>query len=286
MLDKYKCNHWQIAYRCSANEEFQLISNPKWGWCADPFLVKYRGEIYLFAEIFLYKSERNGVIGYCRFDGKEFGKWKVSMDKHWHMSYPNVFVFDDRLFMCPETHQLDEVNVYELKEFPDKWKKVTTLISNEKCVDTTFFRYNEEQYMFTFKPTFSHYGGGLFLYKIENNKAKNAILITDDRSLARPGGNVLFDGEKYIRIGQNCQREYGGSLTFCEIESVWPQYKEKPIKELSVNDLGEKFKERFCGIHTYNVLDGIEVVDLKYKKFSFSEQVARRRVKRIFLNKY
>ena len=57
-----KYEHWQIAYR-EDEGEFKLVSNPDWAWAADPFLVKYKGEIYLFAELFLYKSERNGVIG-------------------------------------------------------------------------------------------------------------------------------------------------------------------------------------------------------------------------------
>ena len=50
MFDRYKCNHWQIAYRRNPKDEFSLVDNPSWGWCADPFLVEYREEVYLFAE--------------------------------------------------------------------------------------------------------------------------------------------------------------------------------------------------------------------------------------------
>ena len=39
--------HWQIAFREKTEKKFRLIPNPSWGWAADPFLVRYKGELYL-----------------------------------------------------------------------------------------------------------------------------------------------------------------------------------------------------------------------------------------------
>ena len=100
--------HWHIAFRCAENMAFVAVKNPNWGWAADPFLIRYNGKIMLFAELYLYKSERNGVIGYCEWNGHKFEEWKVSMDKHWHLSYPNVWSENGKLYMCPETNQLEE----------------------------------------------------------------------------------------------------------------------------------------------------------------------------------
>ncbi len=36
--------HWCIAYRKIGDESFSIVKNPAWAWCADPFLVEYRGE--------------------------------------------------------------------------------------------------------------------------------------------------------------------------------------------------------------------------------------------------
>lgn len=105
MLNKFMFKRWEIAYRRAGEEKFHLIPNPPYGWCADPFLVEYHDTIYLFAEIFLYKSERNGVIGYCTYENGRFGAWTITMDKHWHLSYPNVFVYENNLYMCPESYQ-------------------------------------------------------------------------------------------------------------------------------------------------------------------------------------
>ena len=74
MFSKHKRNHWQIAYRNNAEKEFTLVQNPDWGWCADPFLVKFQGEIYLFAEIFLYDADE----GDCRETGNERGDCAIN----------------------------------------------------------------------------------------------------------------------------------------------------------------------------------------------------------------
>ena len=105
-MQKYR--FWEIAYKDSKDSKYKIIKNPDWAWAADPFLVEYQGDIYLFAELFLYKTERNAVLGYCKYSNGTFGEWTVTMDKHWHLSYPNVFVLEDKLYMCPETNQMED----------------------------------------------------------------------------------------------------------------------------------------------------------------------------------
>ena len=285
VFSKYKSNHWQIAYRCNPGKNFTLVQNPEWGWCADPFLVKYQGEVYLVAEIFLYSSERNGVVGYCKFEGEKFGEWKVTMDRPWHLSYPNVFVINDHLYMCPESYQLEEIAIYELQEFPDKWKKVNTIIQNKKCVDTTFLKWNNEIYMYTFEPLFRDFEGNLLLYKLETDASVFVETISKDKRGARPAGKIIYVEGKHYRVGQISGKEYGEGLALYEIKSVFPKYEEAEVATLYPKHLGKKF-QKFDGIHTYNRLDGIEVIDLKKKKLIFREQIARKRVRKVFTNKY
>lgn len=286
LIKKFKFNHWQIAYRINNNESFRLIPNPPWAWAADPFLVEFRDEVYLFAELYLYKSERNGVIGYCKYEDGKFGDWIVTMDKHWHLSYPNVFVYENELYMCPESYQKEEVGIYRLIEFPDKWEHVYTLLNNGKYVDTTFLKKNNEIYFFTFRPRFCNSEGDLLLYKINGDQISEPLLITNNKEIARPGGKIIADGERLIRVSQNCQKEYGKELVFSEILSVWPQYQEKVIARWQPDDVVDIKGRRFSGIHTYNRLSDLEVVDLKFNKSSLTEYFSRKRVRKIFLNKY
>lgn len=282
-----KYNHWQIAYRLKGMNRFTLIPNPTYGWAADPFLIEYQQELYLFAEIFLYKSERKGVIGYCKYQDGKFGEWNITMDKHWHLSYPFVFVQNGKLYMCPEAIQSEEISIYELIEFPDKWKKVKTLLQNGRYADTTPFLYENENYLFTFIHTEdSLIKGTLYIYKWEENDSFLCRKISSDIGNARPGGKIIYKDNKLIRVSQNSNGGYGTGLVFSLIDNVWPIYQEHVLKTIYPADLDIECKEKYIGIHTYNSCGDMEVIDLKYATFSFTEYWAQKRVRKIFLNKY
>lgn len=285
---KFIFDRWQIAYRLKGKEKFILLPNPEWGWAADPFPVVYQDVIYIFAEIFLYKSERKGVIAYCRFENEKFTDWTVSMDKHWHLSYPNVFVRDGRLYMCPESRQNDEIAIYELKEFPDRWEKVKVLLDNVQCVDTTFCTYQGKKYMFTFQSQKGGIKGKLYLYRIDGDKLSEGRIVLEDTGTenARPGGRIIYKERKLLRISQSGLNGYGSGLVFNEIDSFSPMYKEHEIKRMTTGDINGCWNRKFFGIHTYNRIEEMEVIDLKYRVFSLVEYCARRRVRKVFLDKY
>ena len=282
-----KFEHWQVAYRKDGMEKFQLVSNPSWGWAADPFLVEYNNTIYLFAELFLYKSERNGVIGYRKYEENGFGEWVVSMDRHWHLSYPNVWVEDGKIYMCPETYQADEVAIYELKEFPNQWEKVNILLQNAQYVDSTFLQYRGNRYLFTYRLKTGWRDGELLLYHIEKNgRLTDEAVISKDIGNARPGGKIFERDGKIIRVSQDSSQGYGNGLVFSEIQNLYPNYIEKEIVRIGAQDVQGNWQQNFTGIHTYNRCGDFEVIDLKFKTFSIAEYMARKRVRKVFMNKY
>lgn len=285
---KFVFERWQIAYRIKGEEKFVLLPNPDWGWAADPFPIMYQGSLYIFAEVFLYKSERNGVIAYCRFENGKFTDWTVSMDKHWHISYPNVFVWDGKLYMCPETRQNEEIAVYELEAFPDHWKKVRVLLTDVQCVDTTFCTYQGKNYMFTFRPQKGGIKGKLYLYQIDEDKLSEGKIILEDTGTehARPGGRMINEKGKVFRVSQNGSDGYGSALVVSEIDSFDPVYVEHEIRRITVGNVKGRWKKKFLGIHTYNKINELEVIDLKYRTFSLPEYRARRRVRKVFVDKY
>lgn len=281
-------HHYDIAFRIIGEEKFHLVKAPDYGWIADPFLIFYKGEVYLFAEIFLYKSERNGVIGYAKWEKDHFSDWTVTMDKHWHLSYPNVWCENDKLYMCPESYQLEEVAIYELVEFPDKWKKKAILLDNVEYADNTFLDINDGfKYMFTFKRGQKSPEGTGLLYRFSDNTAPQYKTLSDSLRGTRCGGKIFKKDGKYIRVAQDCVKEYGNALIFYSIDSVWPEYKEHEVKRIGINDIKlENSSKKYTGIHTYNCIDSIEVIDLRYPSSTLEERKASKRVHKVFLNKY
>lgn len=286
-MNRWRYIHWQIAYRTSKEEPFRLVKNPPYAWAADPFLVAYRGKIYLFAELFLYRSERNGVIGYCIYENGKFGEWQVSMDEHWHLSYPNVYVRGDSLFMCPESWQKNEVGIYRLVEFPGRWEQTECLFRNVRYVDTTFLEQEGERYIFTFAPRLPGDEGNLLLFKkMEDETVGSPLVIATDRGLTRPGGNILHQDGRLIRVSQNCQNLYGEGLVFSQIDSLWPNYQEHVVKRIFPKDIRVETKKEILGVHTYNRHGELEVIDIQYYQSSLTEYRASRRTHKVFLNKY
>ena len=279
--------HWQVAYRTSEDQPYKLIENPTWAWAADPFVIDFKGRILLFAELFLYRSERNGIIGFCEYDGDKFGSWKVSMDEHWHLSYPFVFEDDGELLMCPESYQRGDVSVYQIGENFRDWKIKNTLISNVQYVDTTLFSWKGCHYLYSFEPTFSGDEGSLLLYKLDSNgKYRRLAVVTDDITIARPGGRCFKKDGKLYRVGQNSSKTYGGSLAILEVETIEPVYREHIVYEMTPENIEINTNKKIYGVHTYNAIDGMEVIDIKYYEPSLGEYLASRHTKRVFTGKY
>lgn len=286
-IKKATASHWEVAWRRMGEEKYHVIANPTWGWCADPFLVMHDGRLYLFAEIFLWKTERNGVIGYCVFDGDKWSNWTVSMDKDWHLSYPNVFSQDGKIYMCPETKRLGEVALYQLVDFPDKWKKVRVYISNVEYVDPTFLELNNNEYMIAYDNPKNIEGNGRgIICKVTETGLSNVDVFSDDLEGSRCGGKIIYKDGKVIRVGQNCKKTYGGGLIFYEIDKVEPYYEEHEIDRINPDDIISDSDHKIIGVHTYNYCFGIEVIDLKYMSTSIDEYIARYRTRKIFTEKY
>ena len=111
--------------------------------------------------------------------------------------------------------------------------------------------------------------------------------LTKDKSRARPAGNFIVDNGKIVRVSQDSSENYGCGLVFSEVDSIWPDYQEREIKRISARDIPvEKSLRKYTGVHTYNKYQGLEVVDLKYTCYSLEEYAARKRVRKVFTNKY
>ncbi len=281
-----KFNHFAIAYKKDNEGKYTVIPNPRYGWAADPFLVEYKEEIYLFAEIFLFATERKGVLGYCKYNGNGFDEWIITMDKHWHLSYPNVFVMNDELYMCPESYQSGEVALYKLLEFPNRWVKEKVIIDNVDYCDTTFVKVTDDMYMYTYERLGAFNQGRGLIFKLENWNACESIVISESPEGDRPAGNVLLQNGKYIRVAQYSKEEYGQGLIFYQVDSFWPDYREHEIKRVLPRDINTDTGINIVGVHTYNRLNDIEVIDIKYRSFSIKEYIAQKRVRKVFVNKY
>lgn len=280
---KYTNDRYAVAFRQrygsalyednSSEAPFILVKNTFRYWMADPFLVKHNGQNYLFAEMYDKKCSK-GVIGYSKLNGNRCGNFRVCLEDTYHLSYPCVFYRDNDIFMVPETKENREMALFKAVRFPKKWEK-HGVICNKPCVDSTPVIYKNEQYYFTTIANERSSNDNLFLVREKNGEISE--LLTDSLTL-RSAGNIIADKNSLIRPSQD-DTTYGDAVIFNRIESFGVEnYRESPYRKIlppgvdaDENDINIQLnnntkKIQFNGLHTYNMNEDYEVIDLRYPR--------------------
>ena len=264
---------------------FMVVPNPNGGWAADPFLIEYEGLLYIFAEVYSYKTLR-GSIGYCTYDGANFSDWCVVISDDTHYSYPYIFERDDEIFMMPENGDNNGVSLYKAKRFPDVWEHVKVLYEGAPLADTTPLP----------NDTLLSY---LDCHSINTEETVCSLkllkdgVIVDERKdpyeQMRPAGRIFEHNGEILRQAQDCSTFYGGALNFYSIEFCDDKLpKEVLVKHINPEQInvdlpGLKLLNWLKGTHTYNFSEHYEVVDVEVR--NVSPRFFMRKVKKKLLKK-
>ena len=275
-----KIETWSIAYRKKKpgllfedTSDFKMIDNGHKGWYADPFLFDYEGKTYLFAEFFSYDIGR-GVLVYAIYDDKKdcFTDFKEIIREDYHLSYPFVFTGDDgNIYMMPESNEANELYMYQAVSFPDKWEKHKVILDNIRVVDTTPFNYDDNHYAFSLE-----LNDNMLLLEFDSDyNVKNKTLLSNDMRFARAGGRVFDYNGKPIYVAQECKEEYGKAISLIEFKIENDTFDYKVIKKIIPEDIQLLNEKQSSGIHTYNLSNKLEVIDLKYYRNSYYRVMKR-----------
>ncbi|MCF0126044.1 MAG: hypothetical protein HUJ68_09895, partial [Clostridia bacterium] len=280
-MNKIKTNIYNIYYRKRKEQllfgsknllDFKKIRNPFGRWAADPFLIEYNGCNYIYAEMASIITRKGDI--YCiNIDDKK-PKWKKCIRNKFHMSFPNVFLHNNCYYMVPETAQDYQVAIYKAIKMPYKWAKETTLLYDEKNhpVDNislpdscypfddsfiTYIKQKNEFYLALYLKT-----NGFFC---QTNKTKDL-----NRRL-RPAGQFFNYREKLFYPSQNCEKTYGGGLIINSVKLSNNKNDILFIPEFEITPL-DVFRSKLCancvGIHTYNLNENYEVIDIITSRYS------------------
>ncbi len=272
-----KSNYFHVMYRENAKEklpknarfldEFKLIKNPAFHWCADPFPILIDGKRYIFAEI-MSRITGKASIGYVCLDGKK-KKWKKCFRPKFHISFPNIFVCGENVFAMPETYQDRCLAKYAVSKKDFSWKKDTTVLSLPYCVDSCFdidgktilLTYENDEHC---SKKANH-----LVVRDFSNPSEVLFSIVDDRNVLRPAGNCFLMDGSLILPTQDCSAIYGGGIIFNEID-----LENKRIEPLSFSIYPSDIKAnskyaKAVGCHTYNCCGDLEVIDILLPQFAF-----------------
>ena len=271
---------WNIAWRnrpvASLLEDrgtpFIILKNSFRYWAADPFIFNYNGGLYIFAELYDY-IKRKGVIGYCKWNGVRFGRWKKVIEEDYHLSYPYIFEHDGDVYVMPESGAKGDLHLYRAVAFPDKWEASTILRENVIFGDTTPFIWKQHTYALTYDVSDSE-EYKLMLLDLQNSENDCAVQVGDPE-LRRPAGKHFLYSGMHIRPAQNCRGDYGKGLLFYQYSVVHGLFSEKCIDMISPQDLHYSRRIVLDGLHTYNATESFEVIDIKTRRLNLLNLASR-----------
>ena len=284
---RFKVESWNVAFRkrnsniLHDSTPFTMIKHNYKGWQADPFLFEYENKVYLFVENYSYKSNR-ASIACAEYDPLRncFSEFKNVIVEDYHLSYPVVFTYQDNIIMMPECSESGSLYFYVCDSFPYIWRKQKKVLDKVKVVDATPLIINGELYIHALKITKDTTGYGeltLYHYNNENEVFEEKRILTKDMSIARPGGNFFNDGDTLYRVAQDCSSAYGKSLSFMPVdrETLYQKDSADTVRTFMPRDVKLNVQKRITGVHTYNLSEQIEVIDVKRESYSIYHLICR-----------
>lgn len=254
---------WRIAYKRKGSQSFKVISVPKGMWAADPMLFEFNGEHYLFAEIYENTKKKAG-IGYFVFEnGIPIFKGLI-IDNDYHMSYPCVFEYNKNVYMIPESSANNSLDLYMAISFPNKWKKVSSVLTGCDLVDTTVFVKDDKVYLLSYTKNKNCWELILYSLDINNSFLKEESRLSYAKNIGRPAGYLLEKNKYYLRPAQDSSVKYGERILFFKIKSFSP-LQEELVDKIDVTYL--TLPSRAKRTHTYSEDSLYVVVDFFVEKF-------------------
>jgi len=203
---------------------------------ADPFGWTIEGQQYVFFEE-VVREEDKGRIAVVPYDDGFGSEMRVALEEPFHVSYPYLFEYDDRLYAIPETNAIEELRLYRVRA-ADEWDYETTIATDVTASDPTIFEHDGRWWLFytvgdghastTAELEIRHAGDPTGNWvPHENNPVK-----VDVRS-ARSGGTPFSHDGNLYRPAQYCAGEYGQRVRINEVtELTSTTFAEQSVREI------------------------------------------------------
>ncbi|MBK6886779.1 MAG: hypothetical protein IPH03_10290 [Tetrasphaera sp.] len=194
---------------------------------ADPFGVSVDDRWFLFFE-FMNRASGKGEIGVA--ESADLRDWNVrgtALCESFHLSYPAVYVIGGEFWMIPETWEAKQVRLYRAVDFPMRWTLEQVLIDGVPGTDPTLFRTSTGGWSMLLCGADGAHNSTLWRYDAPDIRGPwtrvEDPLISDRPDQARPGGHCFVEDGVTYRLGQDCSRHYGESLSSYPLTVPWTE---------------------------------------------------------------
>lgn len=227
-------------------------------WFADPFILDVTDDEFVVLVEEWYDPIQRGRISKLIVDRNtyELKSLKVMIDEGFHMSFPAITRKPDGIYIQPEcgaTHRLVEYKYNEEQDLFEKKNVISDLPLTDSVRNTLF---NEDLMFSTKLPDANGKELGIYYW----NKSQSRYQIKDyyhfQENLSRMAGNFFVCNGKIYRPAQVCIESYGDAVSIQEVT-----YNNEKWNFRELRRIYSPHPDMDLGFHTFNVYNGIIVVD-------------------------
>ncbi len=254
---------------------------------ADPFGAWIDGRLTILCEHYSYRDDRGYIVAIdagtaeagTSLDARAM-RVQIGPEPPVHMSYPYLFETEGRLCCAPESSAAQELAVYDIGRFPERWTRTHTLIAGRGIVDATLFQHGGRWWMAASELAAKGANSELHLWFAERLggpwQAHPGNPVKVDVRSARPAGTpFLVDGVMY-RPAQDCSSTYGARVTLNRVLTLTPcEFREEVAATVNPDPAGRYPR----GLHTVSACGNKTLIDGKRSVFAVDQflRVLRRR---------
>ena len=143
MLDLLREYEYCVAYKRRGKKDYKYILPNFRFWYADPMPVQINNRVYIFMEAY-DKIDMKGKVAVSEVHGDVATAPVVIIDEPFHMSFPNVFRWNGKYYMIPETCATNQIRIYRMGDNVFDWKLEGFIGTNDKCIVDTAVIANDE----------------------------------------------------------------------------------------------------------------------------------------------
>ena len=246
------------------------VAAPDGHFWADPFLRVHAGRIFCFVEDYVYATNRAhiSVLEITQADVKCLG---VALREPFHLSFPFLFEYAGRLYMCPETSESNQIRIYKCDEFPLRWSLDSVAIDGISAADSMFFEHRGRWWLLTSidRAGLNDHCSELCLFHAPDPLGgawtphpMNPLYI--DTDMGRNAGLIVDEGRIYRAAQRQGFDQYGEGLALYEIIEL----DETRYSERKVTDIRHDYLQRSLGSHHISSDGDVTVVDIKTHCFA------------------
>lgn len=270
-----------LVYRLDDGKECRVLKPDFRRWYADPIPFFFESRYYVFVEVF-DKLKGKGYIGVSHIDSDSRLTRPIKIiEEPFHMSFPNVFVYREQVYMVPECSASGQIRIYQMVNRDIKKWNLYYTFEKESIVDIAVCKSSGSKIYFLASELNAKnpYQTRAIIYEISNLSDRSKIqmnLIWQQEEYtyaARNGGNFISDDKGELRVAQHSTKDiYGKFITLNRVKQLNRNgLEEEVIKKISSGDIPANlppFIYRVWGIHTYGHVNRLRIADLSVQRFS------------------